>query len=317
MAIGSAVDNANEDSGDLNKESWDKYNALRSAVLEKHDTDGSHSSDGDVVLKSLFDANTILTANSDDTPAALTVGLSTIVGRASTGNIAALTPTQVNAMLGVNVTKALDNLVSVAINTSLISDTDDTDDLGSSSVNWRHLYLSGKIVQSLTGATITDEEHALDVDYGGACSSGDSMVAGNFAVTPTGTGATWASGLFAKVTQGTTKAVNGYFSGGEFECNVGAMSSNLSDFGVLVLNWNSAATSSMGNVTHGAYMLLRDYGTQPIGCFASFIDASLGTKSDTSIVTTIGTTSSTNAVRIQIGTTYYWLLATSVAPSTT
>ncbi len=34
-------------------------------------------------------------------------------------------------------TKELDNLDSVAINTSLISDSDDTDDLGSSSIRWK------------------------------------------------------------------------------------------------------------------------------------------------------------------------------------
>ena len=37
-------------------------------------------------------------------------------------------------------TTALDNLASVAINTSLISDTNNTDDLGSSSVHWRNTY---------------------------------------------------------------------------------------------------------------------------------------------------------------------------------
>lgn len=36
---------------------------------------------------------------------------------------------------------ALDNLASVAINTSLISDTDDTDDLGSAAIGWNDLFL--------------------------------------------------------------------------------------------------------------------------------------------------------------------------------
>jgi len=43
------------------------------------------------VTKALFDANTILAANTDNTPAALTVGEQTIVGRKTSGNIAALT----------------------------------------------------------------------------------------------------------------------------------------------------------------------------------------------------------------------------------
>ena len=47
------------------------------------------------LLESAYDANTILKADADDTPIALTVGASTIVGRASTGSIAALTAVQV------------------------------------------------------------------------------------------------------------------------------------------------------------------------------------------------------------------------------
>jgi len=53
------------------------------------------------VAKSLFDANTILAADSDDTPAALTVAESTIVGRLSGGNIDALTAGEVRTLINV------------------------------------------------------------------------------------------------------------------------------------------------------------------------------------------------------------------------
>lgn len=163
MAITAAVDNASETTGDLNKEAWDKYNLLRLAVLVEHDTDGTHLSTGDVVLKALFDANTILVANSDDTPAALTIAANRILGRASTGNIAALTAAQVNTILS-TATRALDNLASVAINTSLISDTDDTDDLGSAAKQWKDLYIDGTAnidsliadTADINGGTIND-----------------------------------------------------------------------------------------------------------------------------------------------------------------
>jgi len=55
----------------------------------------------DYVAKALFDANTILKADTDNTPAALTVGASTIVGRESSGSIAALTPAQAMNVLWV------------------------------------------------------------------------------------------------------------------------------------------------------------------------------------------------------------------------
>ena len=55
----------------------------------------------DVVLKSLYDANSILAATADNTPAALTVAASTFVGRKSTGNIVALSTTEARTELNV------------------------------------------------------------------------------------------------------------------------------------------------------------------------------------------------------------------------
>ena len=52
------------------------------------------------VTKALFDANTILAATSDNTPAAVTVAEQRILGRKTGGNIAALTAAEVNAILG-------------------------------------------------------------------------------------------------------------------------------------------------------------------------------------------------------------------------
>ena len=55
----------------------------------------------DVVNKTLFDANTVLKADSDNTPAALTVAEQRLVGRITAGVIAALTATQVRTLLNV------------------------------------------------------------------------------------------------------------------------------------------------------------------------------------------------------------------------
>lgn len=55
----------------------------------------------DYVPKSLFDANTILSADSDNTPAALTVAEQRIVGRKTGGNITALTASEVKTILEV------------------------------------------------------------------------------------------------------------------------------------------------------------------------------------------------------------------------
>lgn len=54
---------------------------------------------GDYVAKALYDANSILYATTDDTPAALTIGASTIVGRKASGNIVALTAAETMGIL--------------------------------------------------------------------------------------------------------------------------------------------------------------------------------------------------------------------------
>lgn len=99
------------------------------------------------VPKSLYDANTLLTADSDNTPVALTMGASTILARLASGSIVAATVAQIKTLLALAVTDvtsaantALSNLASVAINTSLISDTDNTDSLGSASVKWKEVF---------------------------------------------------------------------------------------------------------------------------------------------------------------------------------
>jgi hypothetical protein len=62
------------------------------------DDDGLETDMLAFVPKSLFDANTILAATTDDTPAALTVGEQKVVGRVTGGNIAALS---LNAASGI------------------------------------------------------------------------------------------------------------------------------------------------------------------------------------------------------------------------
>lgn len=69
------------------------------------DTKQVHIGDGaanhEVVMHQLFDANTVLAANSDNTPAAVTVAEQRIVGRKTGGNITALTAAEILTLIGV------------------------------------------------------------------------------------------------------------------------------------------------------------------------------------------------------------------------
>lgn len=68
----------------------------------------------DCVLKSLFDANTILAANTDNTPAAVIVDAQRIVGRITAGNIKGLTAAEVLALINVEAGADVTNATNVA-----------------------------------------------------------------------------------------------------------------------------------------------------------------------------------------------------------
>lgn len=73
------------------------------------------------VQKATFDANTILAADTDDTPAALTVPEQTLVGRITAGNIDALTVTEVKTLLGIS-NSALNKVITGTTYTILAAD---------------------------------------------------------------------------------------------------------------------------------------------------------------------------------------------------
>lgn len=78
------------------------------------------------ILKSLFDANTILKADSDDTPIALTIAEQRILGRITAGSITGLTAAQVRTLCDVPSTSeaVLDTLFDAY--SILYADTDNT-----------------------------------------------------------------------------------------------------------------------------------------------------------------------------------------------
>lgn len=67
------------------------------------------------VSKSLFNENTIIYATTDNTPVALTVSVSNIVGRKATGDISSLTGAETNVILGYT-SYALSDGATIAIN---------------------------------------------------------------------------------------------------------------------------------------------------------------------------------------------------------
>lgn len=108
----------------------DGLNEVIKKIDDKFGTVDSAITTGDAaqVSKSLFDANTILKANVDDTPLALTVPVDTLVGRKTGEDIDALIPADVLTVLGITASIAELNYVdgvTSAIQTQI--DGNDTD----------------------------------------------------------------------------------------------------------------------------------------------------------------------------------------------
>lgn len=80
---------------------------------------------GTAILKTLADANSVLYAVTNDTPAALAVAASRVVGRKSTGNVVALTGAEVTALLDV-ASDSAKGVVELAVASEINTGTDAT-----------------------------------------------------------------------------------------------------------------------------------------------------------------------------------------------
>ena len=150
----------------------------------------------------------------------------------------------------------------------------------------------------------------LDLSYIGALSSGGEAVGANLVTTTAGTAGSWASAIYAKIIQGTTKNVNGYLCAAEFELAI-AGSYNSSDCAVLVLN--STISNTGGAISHPAYIYIREYGSKKMDNLLWFGDATIGS-GKTTLLSTTSDLAATHTVKVLVGTTPLWVLCNNVGP---
>lgn len=124
-----------------------------------------------------------------------------------------------------------------------------------------------------------------------------------------GTGRTWAAGIFANITQGTTKNVSGYLTAAEFEVKLSAVT-YMSEWSVMTLNsWDNNTVGS-----YRTYIWLRDYGSMKMDSLLRFSDASIATATKSALLSTSADLTSSHVIRILIGTTPYWILLNATGP---
>lgn len=170
----------------------DALQGIKDAVTNLNDDKLEASDLTPYLLKSTYDANSILYATTNDTPVALTVGASTIVGRKSSGDIVALTATETRTILNVaDGATANSKATGAEVNTG----TDDTKFLTVKAINdsnnipWVAPGTSGNVMTSngtdwtsATPATVSFKNGVTTYDL--ATASGNQTIAHGLGVTP-------------------------------------------------------------------------------------------------------------------------------------
>ena len=158
---------------------------------------------------------------------------------------------------------------------------------------------------------VDTELHGWELNYTGTNISAANLVGLNIAFTTAGTAGGWNAALFAKITQGSTKNVNGYLCAAEFEVNQSA--DNVSDWFVLVLN---AANNGAQQGSHSSYIALRDYGSLDLNSLLWISDHTVASNDTTVLMSSTGAKTHSHSIRIVgPGSTPYWLMVTSTGPA--
>ena len=101
MAYDETVPNAANDWDDDIVAMRANFDFLKGVEEDADVTDAANVDAAGAVMESDYNANTVLAATTDNTPAAVTIAASTLLGRLATGDIAALTVSQVQSLLNV------------------------------------------------------------------------------------------------------------------------------------------------------------------------------------------------------------------------
>lgn len=144
----------------------------------------------------------------------------------------------------------------------------------------------------------------------------DNYVTLNIATTVAGSLGTWASSIFAKITQ-TVNSVDGYICAAELEVNKSGSYTNR-NYAVIVLN---NGNNMSGSQSSSAFILCREYGSNVLNALVKFGDnASYSASASAAVVVSAAADgAATHKVRfittIAGVATPMWFLATTVAPA--
>ncbi len=146
----------------------------------------------------------------------------------------------------------------------------------------------------------------FDIDV--TLSATDYFNAFDVALTMDGTSGAFATAGFFKITHPTTKAVSGYFCALELEAINTCVTTS---------NWCVLSLNSMNNGSRGSYeafIKCNDYGSSEMQSLFYIPHHTIETTTPASMVSTATDQNATHNIRIVVGTTVMYLLATTTVP---
>lgn len=293
-----------------------RWNNIYTQTVQTGDTSGDTLTLGGWNGASL---TPFLTITAGVTPTGVLGSTTTATTQApGTNNTTLATTAFVNAATGggSGANTALSNLAAVAVNTSLISDTDITDDLGSQAIRWNNIYSA--TLQTGDTAADTLKIGAWDVD-GGSLSTFITLTANN---TPTCALASGVTGVTQAASDNSTKLATTAYADAAAAARANVALSNLSGVAInasLLPGTDNSIT--VGDATHRyseAYPITLRTGTTNTnsmtiqgrntgaGTWADFITVTAGATATCAIASAVtGVTQSASDNSTKLATTAY------------
>ena len=159
------------------------------------------------------------------------------------------------------------------------------------------------------GSITTTETHGMDIAYTGTYTTG-SLVGLNVITTGKGTASNWCSAGYFQMVLATTNYVTGYAVAGEFEIKTSG-TANAGDVACIMLDSNV----SRAGAECQAYIMLQDFGSVATNNFIYGLGLTAVSASATALFSASVAKTHSHSLRIRIGSTPYYIMCTSTAPS--
>jgi len=171
------------------------------------------------------------------------------------------------------------------------------------------LYVGTLSLTKDAGSITTTETHGMDIVYTGTYTTGG-IVGLNVITTGKGTASNWSAAGYFQFVLATTNYVTGYACAGEFEIKTSG-TANAGDVACIMLDSNISRAGSECQ----SYIMLQDFGSVATNNFIYGLGLTAVVASPTALFCASAAKTHSHSLRMRIGSTPYYIMCTSTAPS--